>query len=1003
MDIYNFLLKYPYLDSLSEDFGGDLDTYTISLQQAIYNKKEFHDFRLPSIEEKPKNRGDLLRHQIIAQRYMSTHTLYDGVLLFHEPGTGKSCSSIAIAEGLKESGSFSKCIILVKGEPRIFSFMKEIAFVCTDGRYIPENWEELTDMEQTIRLKKKLKTYYDFGTFATFAKGIADLSDKEIRNRYSNSVVIIDEVHNIRPKNKEEKATYNQIHRFLHTIENKKIILLTGTPMKNSPSELATVMNLILPANNQMETGKSFNSEYMEVIGNRDSVPIYDVSDDGRMRLYHKFNGMISYLKALNDPTLKKRFIGERMGSLKHFIVYPDRMSFPQTHAYNEALSMDIKDEEDLEAETEKDITEKNEESGIYKNSKQASLFVFPDGSWGSQGFKKYVSEYKSTIMKERQTEYKLTGDLKMLLSSDVPLNDRLNNLRVMSAKYASLVENLLQNPKKNTFVYCGLVHGSGAILLSLILKEFGIKHGLVTGKTTQKQIETIRSTFNSPQNVQAAKMQVIIGTPTFAEAYSLMNVQQIHIMTPHWNYAETEQAIARGVRAFSHAELKKILGDARITVDVYQHVAVPTQTRRNLDLYMYQISEAKDISIKNVENLIKVSAYDCQLAKDRNERSDPYSRECDYKECDYYCMDINDTHPVMDTSSYFNIYDKGEQERIRKAIHNLFKMKSKYHLSEIVDLVDCYEIEAIKCLADMIATREKVFNKNGFSLVVREFKNIYYLTDNIDIQSVPLEADYFDKVYTVDSHSVKQLMLEYSNANLETTIRKLEESSGDIERFNNIIKNTPLHIQSMFVEYAFIAERKDIGVNVEMRRNILEIYKDYIKTAKGVTILVLDEKHFKCFKKDEWVTCPPDIVEAYIAGMQDRVKVLERNKFGYYGVFNKGTKKFFIRDVSSPDLVDNPDTRKKSKKRECRTGWHKKNLITICLAIDLPYEKSGMDKDELIEKIESKNIDDSKVNLESLTRDQLDMIYHWSNKGNIAICEAIHKWMETNDLMLIE
>jgi hypothetical protein len=146
MEISDFLLKYPYIDSLSKDLGGSLDTYTIPLQQAIYNKKEFYDFKLQAIEEKPKGRGDLLRHQVIAQRYMSYHTPYDGVLLFHEPGTGKSCSSVSIAEILKESGNFTQCIILVKGEPRIFSFMKELAFVCTDGRYITEFCVDLNYM-----------------------------------------------------------------------------------------------------------------------------------------------------------------------------------------------------------------------------------------------------------------------------------------------------------------------------------------------------------------------------------------------------------------------------------------------------------------------------------------------------------------------------------------------------------------------------------------------------------------------------------------------------------------------------------------------------------------------------------------------------------------------------------------------------------------------------------------------------------------------------------------
>jgi hypothetical protein len=264
--------------------------------------------------------------------------------------------------------------------------------------------------------------------------------------------------------------------------------------------------------------------------------------------------------------------------------------------------------------------------------------------------------------------------------------------------------------------------------------------------------------------------------------------------------------------------------------------------------------------------------------------------------------------------------------------------------------------------------------------------------------------------VFTVDESNIKKLMSMYSNENLVVIIRKLEENAGNIEEFTTIIKNTPLHIQTMFVEYAFIAERRNIGVNVDLRRNILEIYKDYLKTVKGITMLVLDEKHFKCFKKDEWVTCPPDLVEAYVSGMQDRVKILESNKYGYYGIYNKSNKKFFIRDVSSSDLITGEgkgekkeDKRKKTKGRECPAGLNKTHLTNVCLAIDLPWEKSAMDKKTLISKIDPANVDTKKVDLNALSRDQLDMIYYWTSQKKPAICTAVREWMEANDLILVE
>ena len=47
-----------------------------------------------------------LPHQLLVQKYMNVETPYRGILLFHGLGSGKTCSSILISEGMKH---FSKC------------------------------------------------------------------------------------------------------------------------------------------------------------------------------------------------------------------------------------------------------------------------------------------------------------------------------------------------------------------------------------------------------------------------------------------------------------------------------------------------------------------------------------------------------------------------------------------------------------------------------------------------------------------------------------------------------------------------------------------------------------------------------------------------------------------------------------------------------------------------------------------------------------------------------
>ena len=45
----------------------------------------------------------LLTHQKIVRDYMNLYTPYRGLLLYHGLGSGKTCTSIAIAEGMKDS------------------------------------------------------------------------------------------------------------------------------------------------------------------------------------------------------------------------------------------------------------------------------------------------------------------------------------------------------------------------------------------------------------------------------------------------------------------------------------------------------------------------------------------------------------------------------------------------------------------------------------------------------------------------------------------------------------------------------------------------------------------------------------------------------------------------------------------------------------------------------------------------------------------------------------
>jgi hypothetical protein len=232
MDIYNFLPKYPNVWEFTEDF---LNLYPDNFEETIYKKKEFYDEKLESSEPFPDSKGTLMKHQKIISHFLSSHTMYDQLLLLHEMGTGKSCSSIGAIEKIKnENNSFTGAMIFARGSGLLNNFINELVFKCTDGRYIPEDYDDLSELEKTHRVKKQINSFYRLYTFETFAKDLSKIGDSEIARRYSNKIIVIDEVHNIRIQSVQiEISIYEQFHRFLHIVENCKIILMSGTPMKS--------------------------------------------------------------------------------------------------------------------------------------------------------------------------------------------------------------------------------------------------------------------------------------------------------------------------------------------------------------------------------------------------------------------------------------------------------------------------------------------------------------------------------------------------------------------------------------------------------------------------------------------------------------------------------------------------------------------------------------------------------------------------------------------------
>ena len=875
VDILEFVPYYPTLDD--DKFNSK-----------IYSKKEFNNLKLVQKEELVPCKN--LKHQEFVARFMSGYTLYDGLLLFHEMGTGKTCAAFATSEKiLNERFGINKVVVIANNDKILTNLKNELILKCTD-KYLRQidNYEQISINKKIRRTKAVLsKNYYNFHTSYNFCKEIEKVPTIEIEKRYSNSIFIIDEVHNINTKNIHEDKKidkYKILHKVLHTIKNSKILLLTGTPMYDQSSEIAEVMNLILPLNNQFETKIAFNSKYLNASKKfKDNEAIQEFNN--------KIRGRISYLKQETD--IKKKYITTNEGKLlTHIKTYNKVMSSDSVQ--NIIYCKNFKEEKFLLESGE----DKNKYS-LRNSTRQSSLFVFPDGSIGPEGFNKWVDCVKSNIKDIR--------NFRLKPQFVEQLKGGLKQLKQYSIKYYNVIDFILnKSDGKCVFVYNEFVGGSGILLLRLLLEFYSNEIGkpfthftnanaqlkpanrylYFVGTNTKSDIQELINVYNRVENKHGNFIKVIFGSSITKESFSFNFIQQTHILTPHWNFSKISQVISRGLRFGSHSELREP------SFDIYLHTTFPSNNYEDvesIDYYIYYTAEQKEDSIKDIEYQIKLNAVDCELFKARNELSSKFnnSRECEYRSCNYSCKNIDGPFE-MDYDSY-NVYYT--QCDIETNIINLYK---KYFFLSFDDLRNYFEgvnyFDILTCMHNIISNNKPILNKYGIPSYVKETDDIFYLVYDINDKSNTLLNFYNEHIISYDDTNIdvnitKSLLKSFFST---TNPRILHQILDNMTNWNGLMLNL---IKKCIIEY------NTPGLADIYNTTVINYWKKYYYLYSDSVYIIKVRNTYECLDKNkqdlEWTQCDKKIISEFEnIVMEEEKNVMEfasELKLNGYGIMYNG------------------------------------------------------------------------------------------------------------------
>lgn len=383
-----------------------------NFNENIYLKKEFRDTEIKDKKawntQVKKKDFVLDPHQIFLKNYISPDTPYNGILIFHGTGVGKTCTAISIAEGFKKTLKNMNKKILVLSNLKsnfmneLYNFRKEKdklnpedVVQCTGRAYeLGEGSMYLTRDQKRKAIEDLKKSYYQFYGYRKFANHILentngwDGSEKKINdkikrfisNEFDDRVIIIDEIQNIKTDVKYDftKNIQSILESIIKYGKNIKLILMSATPMFDRPDEIIFYINLLLQNDGREKIDKN------EIFNVKDGT----LKLHGEKRLRELFTGYVSYIRAEKPyifpfriypktstvPKIEYTMSGDKIDKLKQINftkIILCEMNGVQYNTYYSYLEKKIKEGKIKKNNDNNNDIEKDEENKENKNERK--------------------------------------------------------------------------------------------------------------------------------------------------------------------------------------------------------------------------------------------------------------------------------------------------------------------------------------------------------------------------------------------------------------------------------------------------------------------------------------------------------------------------------------------------------------------------------------------------------------------------------------------------------
>jgi len=356
----------------------------------------------------------------------------------------------------------------------------------------------------------------------------------------------------------------SQMSRLPELVHGKKL-LLSGTPIRNEPSELVPILKAIASDRDIPQTAKEFDRRFIDrqtvtpgfigrLFGRQEDV-VENVKNRAKLRAI--LEGRVDY-----HPTT-----GAFPGVEEEHVDVD--MTPQQTEMYNGLLNS----------------------QPILAHKVRRNL---PPSKQESAQLNAFMAGVRQISNNPRSYDTRLQG----MPGDDVDHSPKMTRTIREISKQS-------QDPDFRGLVYSNYLE-SGIIPISRKLSSMGISNAVFTGDIGDPERRRIVEDFNH------GKIKTLLISGAGAEGLDLRGTQLVQIMEPHWNNPRLDQVIGRAVRYGSHSHLPK--EKQKVTVQRFFSRPQPGLLQRlglmsqdtGIDRYLHDLSMRKQKLVEQVLDVLR-------------------------------------------------------------------------------------------------------------------------------------------------------------------------------------------------------------------------------------------------------------------------------------------------------------------------------------------------------------------------------------------------------------